>query len=111
MQKRCHRLCPAFLVFIIAQLPFLLHHSKTDVYFHSSYIYSALSLRDRDELVQRLCGAVCLVAVTTGYETMGVKRIFTFLAPSANEVLRLSCHVSEFYYYGGREDVTSISSQ
>jgi hypothetical protein len=65
MQKLRRRLCPALLVFIIpiiARLSFLLHHSKTDVYSCSSYIYSALSLRDRDELVKRVCGAVCLVA-------------------------------------------------
>jgi hypothetical protein len=66
LQKLRHRLCPALLVFTIptiAQLSFLSHYSKTDVYFRSSYIYSALSLRDRDELVKRLCGAVCLSAL------------------------------------------------
>jgi hypothetical protein len=52
--------------------------------------------------------------VVTGYETISVKLIFYLPRPSVDGVLRLSCHVngvSEFHYYGGREDVTSISSQ
>ena len=91
---------------------FLLHYSKTDVYVRSFSIYSALSLRDRDELMLCLCGAVCLVATPTGHEMTSLKKKNVYLAPSANEVLRLSCHVtvSEFITTGGREDVTSISS-